>query len=335
MPSIDEMIQVILKKESVDRLNDLYARSKAHDFFRGFEKSNDFFLQVRECIVKNAESFGFDMKKHYERSETHLSTREMIEFSVDFAKHLDIDLYEKVINILFDDKTVLKTKEPERRESNLSVGLVDGIIEINLEPQNNLHGLMTVVHEIVGHLVEQRNQEKCEQKIDSVVEISSLFVERLVLDYFQEQGMMTKEEHDREVAFWYNQRIGDANFILQERHICRGVEPPFTQEKLSDFIKGLEGDKNKDVIVGHLYKQSTSPKPRTARFLYRYIVGTVVASLMYEDWKKDPAKTMERYKTFISKNAEYKSSRYAFQDLLGDDYEKRLSSLLESGTKTK
>ena len=58
---------------------------------------------------------------------------------------------------------------------------------------------------------------------------------------------------------------------------------------------------------------------KSAEYIYRYVVGEMVATALYHDYQKDPVATMERYKEFLFSNAD-KSLPELLEVALGEEY---------------
>ena len=329
--SVDEMISVILTDESVQILDDKYRKAHAHEWIdRLYSADKNFFDVIYKVFQQKSNESVFPLTYIGESSKVEYSSREMIESAVDFAGEVLGDwAKERVLNLLLDDHTKLLVREtsPERGKNYLNV--VNGTTEVCVQPTDNICGWISVVHEIAGHGLSQRAQEHKQLKIDSLGEIESMFTERLFLDYLLQKKEISQDEYKVEVGRIYADCTKHVNFIRQERDICEAIKPPFTKEKLAEAIETFKGSKNFVPLVEHLYRQVNGEN--TAYHSFRYVEGLIITTLLYEDYKKDPEKTIAKYREYIQKNSDYKDRREAFQDLFGENFDARIQKLLDTG----
>ena len=333
--SVDEMISVILTDESAQILDDKYRRTHAHEWIdRLYSADKNFFDVIYQVFQQKINESVFPITYIGDSRKVSYSSREMIESAVDFAGEVLGDwAKERVLNLLLDDHTKLSVRETSPIRGKNFLGVVNGTTNVHVQPTDNISGWIAVVHEIVGHGLSQRAQEQKQLKIDSLGEIEAMFVERLFLDYLLQKRELSQDEYKVEVGRMYANCTTHVDFIRQERDICEVIKLPFTKEKLAEAIETFKGSKNFVPLVKHLYDQVHGKD--NAYYSYRYVEGLIVTTLFYEDYKKDPAQTIARYREYMQKSSDYKDERKAFRDLLGDEYDTKIKTLLSTGAKVK
>jgi len=182
-----------------------------------------------------------------------------------------------------------------------SCGFRNGEKYIEIEPENHLTGYVRAAHEIM-HGCTQFNFQKGEWFKDFVVdEIDSRFAERLMADYVYSKGEISqKEYHELLNCFNYEQKqkLGDAlrefkmikhfNRILKQRDI--------TKEDLAEYCVEAKGP-----IVDYMKSISGPTAGRMAHEL-EYVLGSVVANNLYDEYKQNPQRFMLWYEKNLLDN---------------------------------
>lgn len=219
---------------------------------------------------------------------------------------LDIDerLYnrlERMFNNPDYHHNVFYDKSDNRYGDN-SCGTHGDGVHVNITFDNTARGLLTVGHEYV-HAIGGRNVKKIKPKEDSIGEIESLFMEKVLADYFLKEGIIDKREYEMFKSERNNSFINDLNFVLENERILSSIQIPVTKEQLENLEQELILEKDGEYVLKTLYNYPKENK--TSSCIARYIVGEMVASLLYEKYKMDKEGTMNKFIEFIDNNEIY------------------------------
>lgn len=287
---------------------------------------------------------------------------------LDFLYDLDPELEENVLKVIEDvDHTVMFVSNPKEKAKGSFVALreLNGKrgplkksprVEIGLRPQNTSMGLATVGHEF-GHILSQRIQERKFPKTDLIGEIEGVFLEKIFADWLLRNNKISKSERDKMNVVWRN------NFLLHSRTICEEVDLLSRLKKnisavnLQKIEKELQDNQKfawKEVLKNRIgvFINGLDGKEIHGEYEFRYIVGEIVAGALYEDFKKEPTKTIERFKEYLAHNAEYeffkkeqvlhdgkvvekvvfdkKECTKCFSALLGENFKEKLSNAIKT-----
>ena len=285
-----------------------------------------------------------------------LSVGKMQTYVLDFLYDLDPELEEKVANVLEDLKgTLLYVGKPTEKGGENFVGLrktkKNTVVDIQIHPRNDSTGILVVGHEY-GHLLSQRIQQHCQQKTDCLGEIESLFIERLFADWLLKKGFISKEERKKFDTKWKNNLLGNARGIYEEWVILSNLKQPTFGDDLRSFEQRLISD-GKLSLLDLLKKRMVvmikddDGQQKHGEYMFRYVVGEIVAEALYQEYKKEPDLTLARFKEFLAHNAEYEffkkkqvnkdgqvvenlvldkaEMQKCFTTLLGEDYKAKLT----------
>ena len=192
--------------------------------------------------------------------------------------------------------------------------------DIVLNVENTIFGYYTIAHEF-AHISSQREFEMKRAKEDCVGEIESKFMGKLFNDYMLSWGFVSDEEHKLFDSKERKSFKANLEKIFQERDLLEVVKPPITLEKLTEAEETFRTDpkyaRNYKLLMCRLVE--TVETKKSAEYIYRYVVGEMVATALYHDYQKDPVATMERYKAFLFSNAD-KSLPELLEVALGEEY---------------
>ncbi len=291
------------------------------------------------------------------------------ELVLDFLYELDPSFEENVMNVLEDlDHTVMYVSNPKEKAKGSFVSLRElhgkngrilknsPKVEIGLHPKNNTMGIVVVGHEY-GHILSQRVQQRRNQRTDCIGEIEACFVERLFADWLLKKNKISKEERLKLDLAWRH------SFLLSARVICEEVDllarlkkniKPENLRKIETTLQAEEKLKWLDILKHRIdvFINGANGKDIHGEHEFRYIVGEIVASALYEDFKKDSKKTIERFKTYLAHSAEYEFFKKkkvekdgkivekimfdktecdkCFVALLGEEYETKLKTAIKN-----
>lgn len=229
------------------------------------------------------------------------------------------------------DNGIVKIHE-EEPSSNVPQSRVfnkNGKIYLALYPLNDVRGLLAVAHEY-SHLLSQRNVDNKEQKTDCIKEIESLFIEKIFCDWLVEKGIVQQSQKECLQQECKNNLCEELDYVLRDVDILSRLDGDFSVESFKRLQKGLENDKNKDILLTRLvYMADTKHDSRlSGGYQFRYVVGEIVASALYEDYKENPKEVLQRYEEFLSKNADL-ALKDSAKMLLGDNYEQKVTNVVD------
>lgn len=299
-------------EEIAEKLNQKIYERNSYWFYKQIKK----LMPTLNHIVKN-----FDYEK-VEFDKNDLNLGEMQTLVLDFLRDLDPELEEKALNVLEDiEHTVLYVGKPQDVAKSNSVGLRGLIgkngrplknspkVEIALHPQNSEIGLVVIGHEY-GHILSQRIQKRIKQKSHWIGEIESLFIEKIFADWLLKKKIISKESLKKMDVHWKSLLIARAQVLVEEFDILNRLQRPTSAEDLQKIEKELQ-DKNRfgwiEVLKHRISEMIKDDKdfPKDGEYVFKYLVGEIVASALYEDYKINPKETIANFKEFLSHNAEY------------------------------
>ena len=293
-------------------------------------------------------------------NEIDLTVGKMQTYALEFLYDLDPEFEEKVCDVLENLKgTTLFTGRPTEKGGENSVGLrklkKDLMVDIQLHPQNDIMGIIVVGHEY-GHLLSQRIQQRRKQMTDCIGEIESLFIERLFADWLLNKGIITKEERKKIEISWKNNLLGNARGIYEEWVILSNLKQPTFGDDLKNFEQRLVSEEKLsflDLLKKRMVVmiKDDDGQQKHGEYMFRYVVGEVVAEALYQDYKKNPELTKQRFKEYLAHNAEYEffkkkqfekdgrmvenlvfdknEMKKCFTTLLGEDYKKKIEKTVK------
>ena len=334
----EEKIEKLLTDESAKVLDEKYRKEQLHHFsaWADTPKQQQYLSNLFYTFQRHR---NYKLSYIGESTKVNYTLKEMVNISLDFAKSLHPEIYERAINILNNKDTTLLLREPtdNHNREEMFAGLnFDGKQTkaiISLKPQNSILGLTGVIHEVIGHGTSQKMQEKVNIKIDCLSEFEAQFVELVALDWLLEKGYISSEDYKIESVRKYVETSFKVKFIQEEVEICKRLKLPITKDNLTTTLDALKTEENYKPIVRHLFNQVNGG--HSSRFEYRYVFGLMISSLLYEDFKKNPKETIEKYNNYMKKSSEYTKVDDALKDLIGEKYNQRIKGFVDSGIKTK
>lgn len=324
--------------ETAKRLEEVCKRRKAHDFYHR---------------LKSGESWLFDFwklenwarvhkREHVKFPEIELTLAQIQDVVFDFYKSLDGQLFENLQKVLNNPFFEHRFNEPSPSGHKNAVGFnydnstgkpVDGVIDLN--PRNTVEGYVVVAHE-GAHTLEERNQKLMRQKTDCLGEIASLFVEKLFGDYLLSKGIITTEERSALRCRQETNLIRNVNILIEEEEILRQLDIPISGEQLFGLQEKYQGTMRGEILqrrIGEMINGDGNQEVYGER-MFRYVVGGFVSEALYQDFKKTPQQTLERFKEFLEHNAEMDENE-AYQTLLGENYAQKVERVMQDNQKSK
>ena len=324
-------------------------------------------LPILNDMLKTIKQGDVEFKKN------NLTLADMENDALDFYYDLDPEFEEKIGNVLEDlDHTIMYVGNPSEKGGKNAVGLKTQIgkrgplknspkVEIELHPTNNTDGIIQVGHEF-GHTLNQRIQERKHPISDCIQEVETMFFEKVYADWLLKKKKITKEEHANLIQKRKNSFYAEVKTLLEEDELLRRLDKPITAERLISLEKEIaQQDVHKlEILKRRIDVMINGRNGNTnayGQYEFRYVLGEIVAQALYEDYKKDPKKTITNLKQYLKNSADYdfmpmKTKKInkkeekrrvldkneldkCFGTLLGENYEKKIKNILFSNLKNK
>ncbi len=318
-----------LNEEFADKLKEACERRHAWDFYGRIRR----FFPVMHSIRRE-----LGHRPRVDIAKVNYSLKEMKNKAFLFYKDLRPAFYENIKKVLNAPDTILREAEPSEKHGSMAVGLSGKgqkrKIEVDLHPFNDVQGMVSVAHEF-AHILSERAQKGIGQKTDCIGEIESLFIEKLYLDYLLKNGVISKEEYDRNKEFRKNGLACDLGTIFEEEEILSRLGRDINKEALLKLDNDTKDHRNHDALMHRLDVMVNGKDGREfhGEYVFRYVVGEVVAEALYQDYLKQPKETLENFERFLQNNA-HLSLQGSLDTLLGKNAEKKIGDAWLSKSKT-
>lgn len=292
-------------------------KRRTHDFYLHDIKQEMLLLRKIHQILPKKEvmpSFKLDW------------TREQMQAcALMFYKDLDMDFYYTIKERFCDVDNEINISEPTAEKKGVSrvgFGKSHKRLAIEVSPTDDVSGVITFVHEF-AHLLPIRAKRRVPEKLRYISEVESLFCERLVIDYFYENGILDEKEYQNQLNIYWNDFRCDLAWMLQENDIITkyNLSCPVTKESLNQIEKDAKNDPNYKSLMRRLEvmaKGNLCGKVEHGQHAYKYVFGRIVANELYKDFKEDKEKTLKRFKKFLRKSNGYENSPKGRDDVLND-----------------
>ena len=267
---------------------------------------NDFLNSIRPYLDRLHRSWDKTTKGITIESlkELNCSLNDMIKLVLGFYSSLDKDLYNALANILNDEKTkkdYQETSPNNKWRINYTKYEPDGSLCIGLRPQNNLYGLASVCHEF-AHLVSRFGQDSTNSKSDLFPEVESMFLEKVFIEYLYNIQFISEEERKTYFRFYKNSVNNKLQEIFYENDILNYLHGELLTE---ENLKGLEemiakSPNNKDFYRRLSFMQNEVH----SAWYFIYVLGEVVSELLFVEYKREPQKTMAKFKKYLGHTAD-------------------------------
>lgn len=303
-----------LSPEEIQNFNYVYHNKFVYAINELVGRARPGLENIRQLLLKNTHPVQYEEKPW--------SLKEMVKIVYDFYKSIDVNLFDSLYNILHDESVSINFKEPAKydksRHNYCSNG--DAGRKLFVEPDNNLYGLITVCHEFC-HMLSQRMQEDKRAVDSSIGEVESLFIEKVFANYLLEKGIITSEEYEQfEMGKDYS-LLNDITYCFQRNDLLNIINgAPLTEEKVDEIVEKLENNPNREILLYRFQRMAENSKDRKADYapLERYVIGQIVATVLFDRYLNDRQGTIEKFKRYLSHNAELDFTQM-LDELLGKD----------------
>ncbi len=308
-------------EQIIKKLNDNCAKVDEHNYFKflnanvdGENSSISYFLKG---LIRN-----LSFEPNHKDKKINLTKDEQIKLVIEFYKGLDAKTGELVEQILTgkhaDYKTQIGIDETlEHTKGNVGSGEDSAQIEVEVILNGTLDGPITIAHEaahaISAHHVQLNKLETVKEKrkaakflnrysVDCIGEVESYIIELLFVDFLLEKGVMQKDDYENFMAQRNNNLVNEIFQILQENDVVSHLACPITIEAFKEFEQKIKASKNYTAIMNRcrIMAECKDEHPSFAEYKFRYVVGEVVSTLWFENFKNCNASEQKRMlKTFL------------------------------------
>lgn len=188
-------------------------------------------------------------------------------------------------------------------------------VKMILNPTNDVEGLCCVAHEN-SHACSQRMTEDVKEKEQLIGEIESKFIEKVYLDWLLYNEAISQEDYDFKRRAQRQDLVVDCDSVLAEVDFLKSINHDFHFRNIQKVI-WQKSNLEKSVI--NMQKGKVSP------WLGRYIIGEIVAQVLYSEYCQNPQEISERFTDYICKNAEMGFDEAA-KFLLGENYIEKINA---------
>lgn len=175
--------------------------------------------------------------------------------------------------------------------------------EVIITYENSPKGVLTAGHEC-AHAIGNRSKYNVRPDEDCIGEIESLYTEDLIADVLLDMGLISKEEYQSLRNSKNNDLKKNCEIALNRAKIMKQLSFPVTKEQLEELMLSIEDDPDKEELMKVLKRFPYDR--RTAPYVYRYIVGEVVGSKLYENYQNNPDEAMDKFYVMLENNVHYK-----------------------------
>ena len=243
------------------------------------------------------------------------STQELIDTTLAFYKKLSPETYKrakatlsgKTREVILHDPREFPSFDGERGKKlghhRNSCGFRQGKKYIELEPESHLSGYVRVAHEL-GHACSQfKFKDNDWFKEVLLSEVDSRFAELLITDYLATKGEITEEERIDLINYFTAEQVEKLSYCICEAktmfalmQIQEGGD--ITKQDLQEMCENMSGP-IVDAFERLSCTKNTFGSKKGGYFEYelQYIVGTIVATKMFNEFKDDT-----RYMKWFDKN---------------------------------
>lgn len=269
---------------------------------------DNFNSKIKKCLDLNAQvSLNKDvLKKIYNEIEFQsidnldnhrLKYGELNRFAKLFYSRLDKLIFYR-FKRYFDNENGYILNYSENDESHV---LGNHKIYLSIDSSNKDIISMT---KILASAMCQNNFENKPLKDNSVGEIASNFIEKISLDFFYKNNILTENDYKNIKKENSNNLKLLIRNILLENDVLAEIKLPLSITEFAKVQKRFPDKKNCDLLISTFLKMGNADE-KIAINDYQKIIGEIIGKTLYENYKKAPADTLKYFKVFLFNNAEF------------------------------
>lgn len=343
----------LLKKKEVLKLcGDFVAvdRNRTGYIIQKIDFDNDFIIRFKNKYQgNNLGKFHRYIAQYIPYISKITETREQLPFqfkyldmTLDEMKSIVFDFYREIdkkyikrhdwvsyLEGLKDDPNFTSNEKMSLSERNgdCSVGVTDNRLILTLNLSNSCTGLAAIAHEF-GHLLSQSSRERAISKLDCIVEIESLFMEMVFVDWLGENGKLSQNQVNQYWVYDNNKFVGDCLALSTENELVSRMAGEITKGRFKHFSKEIKGQKNEQRLLCKVINIADKKQKAVGPYLYRYVVGRTISYALFEEYKKNPEETMQKFDSYLRCCSDITSLDEAGKMLLGENYKTKVLDCL-------
>ena len=251
-------------------------------------------------------------------AEIDCSFEDMKDLALAFFKEFNEEMYHNIDSILKDANLRYSEPQEANRGALNSVGGDGKTLNIDLNPTNDVEGLCVVAHEF-SHVGSERNVKKVREKEQLLGEIESKFIEKVYSKWLCENGVINKVEYNKKAEAQLRSLVVDCEMAVEESELLAALNNDFSVDNLRKVFNGARDRRRTEEVLTRLAYGKDGNDDFWGKYVSRYIVGEIVAQVLFEEYQQTPADTEQRFAEFMRKNAEL-GFEEGIKLLLGENY---------------
>lgn len=258
---------------------------------------------------------------NYKPEKLDFSIEYVMNLTLDFLKKFNPSLHSRLLKNLNVADVIMLTEEDVAKGMIPSTCNRDGKLLLKLEPCCDVIKLCTVPHEFT-HGCSQRHFEKKPQREDLLIEIESKFIEKVYADWLFENGIISKQDYQYHCDVQLQDLVYDCKTLLNENFILKQLNHDFSKENIQRIVD--DKPHSEKTIIRMAYGRPEDSN-FWGGFVARYVIGGMVAQILYEDYQSFPVSTSSLFDEYMSKNADM-GLEEGISFLIGENYINRINN---------
>lgn len=249
------------------------------------------------------------------------SAEDMVNLVLTFFQEFNPRFCDRLVDTLQEAKVIILSDKSKQDGICPCVVLSNDKLEVLLESCKDINSLCTTPHEFT-HAGSHSNVEKKQRKEQLLCEIESHFIEKVFAEWLVENGVLSQEDYKYKCDLQLHDLVVDCCRLLNENYVLEQLNHDYSREKLQRIVD--ETPYLEKTIREMAYGRSGN-KTFWGKFVARYIIGEMVAQVLYEDYQKSPVATSMLFGEYMSKNAEF-GLKEGVSFLIGENYMDRINN---------
>ena len=280
------------------------------------------------------------LKKYCETKETgdvefkklNLTFTDYFKIAVIFYSDFDDNLYKKIEKYIKNGNII--SYEPNDKNGENMVALsYDNLVRIHLAPKDDLTGYLAIVQTLACAL-SQKYQSFKRPKLDYFYRIENVFVQKVFVNYLKDCGLISNKDYESLCIGLNNKFQKNINTLMEEQEVFKEIKMPVTAKDLNNYSESHKNDADFDKKIKRiemLRGASKDWRTNNGKHAFKYVLGTVVADVLYDEYKENKKKTMKKFRNYLKNSSNFDTIEEGLEALLGKDYNKKLNDKVFSG----
>lgn len=249
------------------------------------------------------------------------SVDDMVNLTLSFFKDFNFHFCDRLVDTLQEAKLIILSDKNKQDGICPCVALRNDKLEVLLEPCKDMNSLCTTSHEF-AHAGSQQNVEKRQRKENLLMEIESHFIEKVFAEWLVENGVLSQEDYRHKCDLQLHDLVVDCCRLLNENYILKQLNHDYSKQNLQRIV---DETPYLEKTVREMAYGKNGNKNFWGKFVARYIIGEMVAQVLYEDYQKSPVAISMVFDEYMSKNAEFGLGE-GISFLIGENYMDRINN---------